>query len=67
MGVHSKIRVFKNNTLKAYDSEDVNLSDIVSRSRDIKVYDSDGFYLVNKVVLKNRKKGYVWSKNQKFD
>ena len=45
MKVHSKIRVFKNNTLKAYDSEDVNLSDIVSRSRDIKVYDSDGFYM----------------------
>jgi hypothetical protein len=66
MKVHSKIRVFKNNTLKAYDSEDVNLSDIVSRSRDIKVYDSDGFYLVNKVVLKNGKKGYVWSQNQKL-
>jgi len=62
-----KIRVFKTKSMKAYDSEDYNIDDIISRSDDIKVRGSFDSYLVNKVELKNGKTGYVWSKNQKFD
>jgi hypothetical protein len=62
-----EIRVFGTNKMKAYDSEDVNPDDIVNISKDIKVKGDYGSYLVNKVVLKNNKKGYIWSENQKFD
>jgi hypothetical protein len=62
-----KIRVFKTKSMKAYDSEDFSIHDIVSRGRDIKVNGSFDYYLVNRVELMNGKKGYVWSLNQKFN
>ena len=61
-------RVFSSNKMKAYDSEDVLMSTIKERGKDIKIKDSyGGTYLVNKVILENGKKGYVWSDNQKFE
>lgn len=53
--------------MKAYDSVDIDLSSIISRSKDLRVADTHGGYLVNKVKLKDGSIGYVWSKNQKFD
>lgn len=65
--MNNKIRVFKTNKMKAYDSVDIDLSSIISRSKDLRVADTHGGYLVNKVKLKDGSIGYVWSKNQKFD
>lgn len=65
--MNDKIRFFKTNKMKAYDSVDIDLSSIISRSKDLRVADTHGGYLVNKVKLKDGSIGYVWSKNQKFD
>lgn len=49
--MNDKIRFFKTNKMKAYDSVDIDLSSIISRSKDLRVADTYGGYLVNKVKL----------------
>ena len=66
MSLNGKIRVFSSKKMKGY-IKDINPSEINSKGNDLKVKDTAGFYLVNKVKLEDGTKGYIWSQNQKFD
>lgn len=60
------IRVFSRKEMKDY-IRDINPSEIKSRGNDLKVKDSAGFYLVNRVELEDGTKGYIWSQNQELN
>ena len=60
------IRVFSRKEMKDY-IRDINPSEIKSKGNDLKVKDSAGFYLVNKVELEDGTKGYIWSQNQELN
>lgn len=66
MSLNGKIRVFSSKKMKGY-IKDINPSEINSKGNDLKVKDTAGFYLVNRVELEDGTKGYIWSQNQKFD
>ena len=60
------IRVFSRKKMKDY-IRDINPSEIKSKGNDLKVKDSAGFYLVNRVELEDGTKGYIWSQNQELN
>ena len=60
------IRVFSRKEMKDY-IRDINPSEIKSKGNDLKVKDSAGFYLVNRVELEDGTKGYIWSQNQELN
>ena len=55
------VRVFRTKNMKGWVT-DITEVDIETRAKDLKVGDG----LVNRVVLKDGTKGWVWSKNETF-
>ena len=55
------VRVFRTKNMKDWVT-DITEVDIETRAKDLKVGDG----LVNRVVLKDGTKGWVWSKNETF-
>ena len=66
-GYDINVRLFKSTTMKAYDSVDVSIFEIVKRFKEITKKDTNGNYYICCVQLKSGEKGYVWSCKQKFD